>query len=246
MTSSLDINGKKMQSIKSAALHTGYSRDYITKLAREEKIVATQVGRNWFVDLDSLEQYASLVAEESKLRQQQLSEERKQVLRMKVEEERAVKAQAALHAKRLRRSKLAAVSVLILGLVTGFALQGIPLATTAPDGQAASTPFIKETGTGVMGAASAGANISAPTADASGVSFEKATFELSSLGTTEGVLLLPNHATTTLNPEELFSDEVKVMSDESGTSYVARVDEKGDVVEKIPFIVVPVTGNTTP
>ena len=54
MSVTFEIDGKKLQSIKSAAKLTSYSRDYITRLAREQKIVASFIERKWFIDIESL------------------------------------------------------------------------------------------------------------------------------------------------------------------------------------------------
>ncbi|MCA9359394.1 hypothetical protein KC926_04305, partial [Candidatus Kaiserbacteria bacterium] len=77
MTTTLEIDGKKFQTIKSVANKVSYSRDYITRLAREGKILATHVGRQWFVDLDSLNNYIDTTAKETEVRKKMLSEERK-------------------------------------------------------------------------------------------------------------------------------------------------------------------------
>ena len=69
MKSSLVIDHKKMHDIKSAAEVSGYTRDHVTSLARAKKIVAAQIGRQWFVDLDSLKQYANVTALEQQVRQ---------------------------------------------------------------------------------------------------------------------------------------------------------------------------------
>ena len=48
------INGKKFLSALEAAKRFGYTSDYVTKLAREGKVVARKIDREWFVDSDSL------------------------------------------------------------------------------------------------------------------------------------------------------------------------------------------------
>ena len=97
MQSILEINGKILFSIRDAAHATSYSRDYITRLAREGKIFASHVGRQWFVDVDSLQAYAEAVALEQEVRKQQLSEERKRErqLREVVGFQHALRSQAA-------------------------------------------------------------------------------------------------------------------------------------------------------
>ena len=54
MTNVLTINGKKYIQSNQLAREFGYTTDYIGRLAREEKILATLVGRQWFVEPESL------------------------------------------------------------------------------------------------------------------------------------------------------------------------------------------------
>jgi len=244
MTSSLEIDGKKMHSIKHASEHSGYSRDYVTKLAREGKIVAAQIGRNWFVDMISLEHYSTIMETEQKVRQQQLSEERKRERQLKEAVEKKVQEQGQYRRRLAWQSKVVACAVLLLGLGTGVALNSLPVVSTEIDKQVASAPLLQEV-SGKNVAAVAGA------VDASGaeaLNFSHEAFRLSTLSESgQGILILPNaNASGTVDARELFSDEVEILTDEHGVQFVARVDERGEVVEKIPFVVVPVTNKNTP
>lgn len=51
------VNGKKFISTKRAAEITGYTTDYVGQLARSGKVVAQLVGRNWYVDEESIKQH---------------------------------------------------------------------------------------------------------------------------------------------------------------------------------------------
>lgn len=239
MTSSLDINGKKMHSIKYVSEHTGYSRDYVTKLAREQKVIASQIGRNWFVDLSSLEHYAGIMATEQKLRQQQLSEERKRERQVREAVEKKVLEQGQHRRHLARRSKVMAGGVLLLGLITGFALESLPTVSTEINRQVASAPLLEQ----VSGSAVAGADVlPADSSVTEGLNFSHEAFRLSTLSeSTQGILILPNATSSgALDARELFSDEVEILTDENGVEFVARVDENGEVLEKIPFVVVPI------
>ncbi|KXJ99765.1 MAG: hypothetical protein UZ19_OD1000263 [Parcubacteria bacterium OLB19] len=57
MSTQIEINGAQLIPLKEAAKRIAYSRDYLAKLAREQKIVATQIGRQWFVDMYSLQTF---------------------------------------------------------------------------------------------------------------------------------------------------------------------------------------------
>jgi hypothetical protein len=50
----IQVNGKKYEQSGSLATAFGYTSDYIARLAREEKIIGMQQGRQWFVEPNSL------------------------------------------------------------------------------------------------------------------------------------------------------------------------------------------------
>ena len=77
MTQSLVINGKEYVPSNVLASQCGYSHDYIGKLAREEKILGTQVGRQWFIEPGSLNTYLAQVEIEKKIRKEELRRVRK-------------------------------------------------------------------------------------------------------------------------------------------------------------------------
>ena len=69
MSSSIQFQGKNYLSSKEAGRVSGYTNDYISRLAREGKIDATRVGTQWFVEpksLDSYSQFAEKAREERK------------------------------------------------------------------------------------------------------------------------------------------------------------------------------------
>lgn len=243
MVSSLEINGTELQPIRAAAERTGYSRDYITRLAREEKIVASQIDRQWFVDVDSLQKYAETVADEQALRKQQLSEERR-LERLAIEKKSTdtQKVKSSLPRKSLPLSSQAlALGVLFIGLGFGFLLNQMPMMSSGFSTQVASAPLLQS----LQGHSPL--LVGDQEVSISGVNFSHESVGLSTMeGASNGILLLPQGSSSSTNPTELFSDDVKVMVDESGNEYVARVNEQGQVVEKIPFVVVPVTSSNTP
>ena len=49
MNDELTLDGVKYVSAKRAAEITQYSRDYIGQLCREGKVLASRIGRNWYV-----------------------------------------------------------------------------------------------------------------------------------------------------------------------------------------------------
>lgn len=238
MLSTLEIDGKKFSPIKEASQVTKYSRDYITRLAREGKIVASLIGRQWFVDLDSLHAYSESVALEQTIRKQQLSEERKRErkIREAVEARQSllVKKAASLH----RRSLVAASLVLGFGLVGGLFMQGaLPLVSVS---EVAITPLPISPQAERMPAQTNQAVVSR--ASETNQSTSTAVSEIRPMVTqAEGVLLLPQVGEIE-SVEDFFSDVVLVQKTDGGTESVVMVDASGDQIgNEIPFVVVPVT-----
>lgn len=77
MKDELYINGRTFSAVRLAATHVSYSKDYITRLAREHKIRAVHIGRNWYVDVDALVQYQEVQTLELAARNRQLKLQRK-------------------------------------------------------------------------------------------------------------------------------------------------------------------------
>ena len=76
MKSARSSSVARMQKARDAAALVAYSPDYVSRLAREEKIVAVQRGRDWYVDVDSLKLFALEVQAEQRARHQALRESR--------------------------------------------------------------------------------------------------------------------------------------------------------------------------
>lgn len=77
MSNVLTINGKKYIQSNQLAREFGYTTDYIGRLAREEKILATQVGRQWFVEPESLRVFSHQAQIEKEIRKEELRQRRK-------------------------------------------------------------------------------------------------------------------------------------------------------------------------
>lgn len=243
MSASIDINGKKLLSIKEVISKVDYSRDYVTRLARERKIVATQIGRKWYIDIESLKNYQQVVQAEQEIKKRQLSDERKRDLAIKEIKE----AKRKVARNRVRR-KLPAVALLCFivgfGSVMGVFLEsqtranfsGITqlanIKTYALDNQKANVIDINDYVSGEKG-------IDFVSPDFTPTVIQK------DLSSTEGLLLLPQNASGTVPAEGYFSDPVRLLVDKDGTRSVQRVDAEGQPVGKdIPFVVVPVNTNS--
>lgn len=226
-----------MDNIRDASAHTGYSRDYITKLAREQKILAAQIGRQWYVDVESLKGYAEGMAAEREVRQQQLSDERKRELLAREEKEASELRRQKNHGR--KKHAVAALAVLTVGVLTGATLQAT--SQYAFGAQGANAFLARMFG---LAPASVAAPLVTPVG-AQVLEFSDETVRFSTLeNIDEGMLLLPDTATSSLDRAQFFSDRVKLMVDESGQTYVAKLDEAGRVVEQIPYVIVPVNTQT--
>ena len=53
----LTLNGRTYLTTKRAAEITGYTTDYVGQLARQGKVDAQLVGRNWYIGEDSIKKH---------------------------------------------------------------------------------------------------------------------------------------------------------------------------------------------
>lgn len=239
MNSSIDINGKKLLPIKEVVSLVDYSKDYITRLARERKVVATQIGRKWYVDVDSLKNYYESSQAEQEIKKRQLSDQRKKDLAIKTLKEE----KRALAKKRARRRSPALVSMFLiaaLGLGVGVFLEPYAEEGAVNLNQLASV----NTGTDVIDVTKVKERLDSSVSQelipefSSTASHRKITAE-------QGLLLMPLTTRTQVEADEYFSDPVTVVVDEDGNTSVVRVDETGQPMgEAIPFLIVPINSDS--
>ncbi len=84
MSKQITVNGRIFEPSATLAKRFGYSLDYVSRLAREEKVKATRVGRQWFVDAISLKNFVDEVALKKDQAREQLRQERKRELNDRV------------------------------------------------------------------------------------------------------------------------------------------------------------------
>ncbi len=261
MSTQIEINGKTLLPIKEAAKLVSYTKDYVARLAREQKIVASQVGRQWFVDLVSLKNFAEVSQLELSVRKQILSQERKKEQSVK---QALSEVHQSTHNKFRRvkiQAQLAAVFVLGFGLLAGasiyttslfFPIQSSSLArigATSPEmflnknyhSQEIATP------TGVVNEVN-DYKIAEPqttTLYNSVLEYplftDEAETRAMSLGNSEGIFLLARNGEvrSVEEVEGLFSDEVVVSFSDESNGVITFTKEEGEVVE-FPFVSVPV------
>ncbi|MEY3783759.1 MAG: hypothetical protein RLZZ230_81 [Candidatus Parcubacteria bacterium] len=238
----LEIDGKKLSPIKEAANAVSYSRDYVTRLAREGKIFATVVGRQWFVDLDSLKAYSQNMVLEQEVRKRQLSEERKQECQVRD----SVIAQKKVHNKRARslhtRAVAIALVVLSFGILSGWGVHQFIL--TKPIQLVDSHTSQRFTGS-VAEATNMQNSVESVVSEVTVAPINNSVSQdIQGLGDVkQGVLLLPASGSTT-SVNSLFSDEVVAVQKEDGSYVVGRVDKVGNLIgSEIPFVVVPIVSS---
>lgn len=247
MSSSLETDNKKMQSVSVAAASVGYSRDYVTKLARDQKITAVQVGRQWFVEEQSLHEYAKQSLLEQKVRQQELSEIRKAEREAVLQKAEAEKIPTPFLA-RVTQQKSSVAMLLLLGVASTYSLVHFSQLANPNNSsaQVVGSEIISEfKNVETDYEIAVGTTVSAQEPVPLTVDFSQESVRLSDIENFEnGILLLPyGTSTDVVAPEDLFSDKVKILTDEQGQEYVARVNEQNEVVAEIPFVVVPVEDN---
>ena len=242
MKMSLEINGKKLLPIKHVVESVSYSRDYITRLAREGKIVATHIGRNWYVDIDSLKNYESVSKDEQVIRKRRLSEERKRDLRIK----ELKKTKTTARVIKINKAKVPAAAFASLvvagGLLSGFLLEGILLDEVGQSQQLAS---VSTQGSEVVDIENVNNEVSYVSTESENeivsVDFIHEVNKESFASTDSGVLILPTSQNKDMNPSELFSDEVIVAKNNLGETVLVQVNAKGvPYGVEIPFVAIPV------
>ena len=83
MSSAVQLGSVQLIPVKEAAEFVPYSRDYVARLAREGKVAAVQIDRQWFVDVISLQNFFAHATIEESVRKRHLSSKRKRDLEVK-------------------------------------------------------------------------------------------------------------------------------------------------------------------
>src|SRR4051812_29559995 len=81
MSDDIQFDGVRYVAAAEAGAQVNLSRDYIAKLCREGKVRGRRIGKNWFVEIDSLSNFLGQNAEEKNSRNEKLSEQRKKEYR---------------------------------------------------------------------------------------------------------------------------------------------------------------------
>jgi hypothetical protein len=253
MSSNVEINGANFLPIKEAAKLVSYSKDYLAKLAREEKIVATQINRQWFIDLISLRSFEETANMEKSVLKLRLSAQRKreQVVKsemLSIKEEAKLK----IHKGRLQ-AQLVSMFVLGFGLVSGVAIYTTTAIFSSPIEintarlssavPATSLPALVEESPIVLAPPE---TLAVDTNLVQPLFIDESEIRSMKVGDKEGILLLARSGPVQ-SPEAvaaLFSDEVSVYytSDNTGVvTYTTTNEETKD----FPFVSVPIKATST-
>lgn len=245
MSTHVEIDGISFLTIKDAAKAFSYSRDYVARLAREGKIVATQVNRQWLIDAVSLQNFAEASELEQSVRKQQLSLERKreQIIKQEVVD---IKKEIRLKVKSIgMQAQMVAACVLCLGLFAGAGIYTTASLINTPTTSVANLGSVSPVEEVYMDEMPLAEVTPQPTTLYS-TEMEYPLFvdedetRTLSIGNAEGVFLLgrDGDVRTEADVAALFSDEVEVDFLEDNTGVVKYQKENGEVVE-YPFVSVP-------
>jgi hypothetical protein len=116
MSKSLFVGGKEYMPSTDAAKLFGYTSDYISRLAREKRIVAACIDRRWFIEKDSLTAFLQQTDEEKKKRSDALKIQRRAEQMVHTEKK---KAYLSKQKKNMQTAAIQTVAVLLCGFFLG-------------------------------------------------------------------------------------------------------------------------------
>jgi hypothetical protein len=189
----------------------------------------------------SVQSYVAATAAELTLRKQQLSEERKRERR----HEQALQDNRQKQALRKKQHTARTVQIFATSAACVLLVIGV-LAEKYTSLNERITQEVAQVLTAVSAKNSekiSNREIVAPT-EVEVLDFSQESVRLTSLNSDavhEGILVLPSVASAKI--PDLFSDDVTVVTDTHGQPHIVRLDEAGTVVEKVPYVVVPVKQN---
>ncbi len=223
---------KKFLPVREAVTLVPYTRDYVARLCREGRISAEQRGRQWYVDVDSLQNFYHDALFEESVRGRVLRQERLREREVKNFLQAAVAHEVTRLSAVGRMSHVSTAAVLLGGFCFGFLLL-----TVLPHALYTVNYFP---------AALVAAQQSRPAVVPVDTYGDHSAFEtVEEFLTDQGVLIFPRGADRdrAVSPTELFSDPV-VLERTGSTTGVVRVE--GDKGTSVPFVLVPVTEAALP
>lgn len=213
--------------IKIATTLIPYSRDYVTRLARDGRVTGIQVNRQWFVEKDSLLSFYEQSQIEETIRSRRLSQVRKVELEAHAEHQTRLKQLMALGSVHRIQTILQTVLILLCGVSTGIFIFGVGGAIQPyPD---TVTALIVDS---VVGGPSLSPDQLMSPASLADAGVTETTKQLPLAG---GIILLPEFATNTSQVADFFSDTVTIEMTGT-TSGMIRSGQSA-----LPFVRIPET-----
>jgi hypothetical protein len=231
MSSAVQLGKAQLIPVKEAAEFVPYSRDYVARLAREGKVVAVQIDRQWFVDVISLQNFFAHATIEEEVRKRHLSSKRKRDLEVKEVYQNHL---AAIAAKRSRLSRVAFLQtcfVLLCGFGTGLFFISANEWGDAVHVQSLAQVFLRKPA--VQTASVAAKNV-LPTTTLQAVDAHVYVTD-ESLDVRRGIVVLPDAEAGAGAVEDFFSDPVTVEMTSTTTGEIRNSVSN----ETIPFVKVP-------
>jgi len=235
MSQSFSVNDKEYLPSNSLALSAGYTSDYIGKLAREEKILGTRIGRQWFIEPSSLELYLHKAKIEKEILKEELSSKRK--IERAGHESNTVQQAAQPQASILALAQ--AVVILSCGLFVGglswiASVEEISPSEFVQGAYANSSSIVATIGgfwSGNTTALTPRLFVAATTDGIAQMNNEpllatNSVFTVLPLFPQRDTRFAQNATSSSVNeslPQHEFSDEVRVITDQTGTTYIQPV-----------------------
>ena len=235
MSSALQLESAQLLPIKAASELVPYSRDYVARLAREGKIIAVYIDRQWFVDTTSLKNFYTNALLEESVRKRYLSVVRKHDLEVKEVYRTRLEKVAQKHKACDVVVAVHSGLVVVCGLVTGLFLMTANSYLTNERLQfLAQLPAVGFLSTGFV-ANVTGLPDTQETVFSDFIVIESDT----ALSLENGILLLPKvTASTTAAVNEFFSDPVTVVM-VSTTTGIIRSQNVASSITEMSFVRVP-------
>lgn len=234
MSSVVQLGSTQLLPIKAASEIVPYSRDYVARLAREGKIVAVYIDRQWFVDTVSLQNFYTNSLLEESVRKRHLSLTRKHELEVKEVYRSRLEAVALKKAKPTAATAVHAGMVVMFGVMAGTLL--VNASSYLTNERLRFVAQLPSVGFFTYFSRDPITEPSAPVAQFSDFTVIESDAVLS---LQNGIVLLPSaNASTAESVADFFSDPVTVEIT-STTTGIIRSKNVAAAVTEMPFIRVP-------
>ncbi len=222
MSDFFHLGNRKLVPLKDVTKIVPYSKDYVARLARDGRVAAAQINRQWYIDAESLKNFFEHAQLEVQARTAYTRALRKEELDLHAWWTAFTKTQQERQATRPQRVMGKTIVILILGMLVGL------FVTSA-------TPVYTNTSLASMVLGSQSAAVSEFQTNnewyQTGVIVEDESFK-----NPHGILLTPESTVgNEINPETLFSDPVTVEM----TSPTAGVIYSSTTSSTVPFVKIP-------